>query len=162
MKPTISLLSLFLTTLTTFTHAQSLADIPTCASTAALQSFTSTGCQLTDFPCICNDQSFLTSLLPVVEAACSPEDLQKTTAFTQKLCRDNGVTLNIPTGAASSASATATDGMAATSTMAAATASGSGGAGNGGNGTTGGRPTTPTPTPQAQPPNSGVGGMGGL
>lgn len=43
---------------------------------AAFSSITSTGCQITEVECICKDQSFLSSLLPVVEKACSPADLQ--------------------------------------------------------------------------------------
>ena len=45
---------------------------------AAFSSISSTGCQLTDIDCICKDQSFITSLLPIVEKDCSPADLQST------------------------------------------------------------------------------------
>ncbi|KAL8751642.1 MAG: hypothetical protein Q9184_006005, partial [Pyrenodesmia sp. 2 TL-2023] len=109
-----------------------------------------------EISCICRDQGFLTSLLPVVQAACSPEDLQRTIAFTENLCRDNGVTISITTGASASEPTTVTS----SSTLPAASASGTGGLGGSGNGT-GGGVTTPTPTPAAAP-GSGVEGMGAL
>ena len=43
---------------------------------AALSSISSSGCKLTDLSCLCKDQSFISSLLPVVEKDCSPADLQ--------------------------------------------------------------------------------------
>ncbi|KAI4179684.1 MAG: hypothetical protein LQ346_007150, partial [Caloplaca aetnensis] len=153
----LHLLSLLLLTTTT-TTAQSLTDVPSCASGPAISSFASTGCSPTDIPCICRNQGFLTSLLPVVEAACSPEDLQKTIAFTEKLCGDNGVSISITTSG-STMEPTATTGSS--STLPAASASGTGGSLNPGNGTVGGGVVTPTPTPAAGP-NSGVQGMMGL
>ncbi|CAF9920573.1 MAG: hypothetical protein ALECFALPRED_001571 [Alectoria fallacina] len=77
--------------------AQSVSDVPQCAEKAALSSISSTGCQLTDIECICKDQSFISSLLPVVRNACSPADLQKTIAFTESLCDTVGITIAVPT-----------------------------------------------------------------
>ena len=56
--------------------AQNFGDLPQCAEGPALQAIGSTGCQLTDFGCICRDQKFLMMLQPQIEAACSPSDLQ--------------------------------------------------------------------------------------
>ncbi|KAL8917241.1 MAG: hypothetical protein Q9208_008080 [Pyrenodesmia sp. 3 TL-2023] len=151
----LPLLSLLLTTTTT--TAQSLTDVPSCASGPALTSFTSTGCPITEISCICRDQGFLTGLLPVVEAACSPEDLQRTIAFTENLCRDNGVPISITASADASEPTTVTS----SSTLPAASASGTGGLGGSGNGTGGGGVVTPTPTPSAAP-DSGVKGKGAL
>ncbi|KAI4123304.1 MAG: hypothetical protein LQ338_005329 [Usnochroma carphineum] len=153
MKSTSTLLSLLALALTS--HAQSINDVPQCASTPALQAFTSTGCQLTDFSCICKDQSFITSLLPVVQKACSPEDFQKTLTFTQNLCKANGAPLSITTSASSAET------TSVTSTLPAASASGTGGSLHPGNSTNGGKPTTPSPSP-ASAPSSGVEGMIGL
>ncbi|MCJ1252847.1 hypothetical protein MMC24_000653 [Lignoscripta atroalba] len=84
---------------TSSASAQSLADLPPCATGPALASFASTGCDVTDYACICSDSAFLAGLQPVVQAACSPADLAKTIAFAQQLCASVGVTMN--TGAAS-------------------------------------------------------------
>ncbi|MCJ1224468.1 hypothetical protein MMC12_001113 [Toensbergia leucococca] len=84
-----------MTTAASITTAQSISDVPACAETAALSSISSTGCQLTDFKCICTDQSFISSLLPVVQNSCSAADFQKTITFTQNLCSSVGITLNI-------------------------------------------------------------------
>ena len=43
--------------------------------TPALTALGSTGCALTNLSCICKDTSFLQSLEPAVQAACSPADL---------------------------------------------------------------------------------------
>ena len=43
---------------------------------AAFSSIGSTGCQITEIDCICKDQAFLASLLPVVEESCDRADLQ--------------------------------------------------------------------------------------
>ena len=80
----------------TCVYAQSISDVPHCAvcesatifnvvrcptkytaqAQAAYSSISSTGCQIQEIACICKDQSFVASLLPVVEKACSPADLQ--------------------------------------------------------------------------------------
>ncbi|KAL8939800.1 MAG: hypothetical protein Q9216_003151, partial [Gyalolechia sp. 2 TL-2023] len=106
-QPNFNLLTLLLT-LYTSTSAQS-PSVPPCASTAAFESITSTGCQLTDFPCICRDTTFLRTLLPIVQSRCSEEDFQKTVDFTQGLCRDSGVPISVG-GSAS----TPAEGMSAT------------------------------------------------
>ncbi|KAL8785615.1 MAG: hypothetical protein Q9213_003269 [Squamulea squamosa] len=162
MKYTNTVLSL-LTLLSTST-AQSLSDVPACASQAALNSFTNSGCPLTDAACICKNPNYLSSLLPVVRAACSPEELQNglhyptgTVEFTRKFCADAGVNLQITTSASSSA-ATETP----TSTLAAPGATASNGTTlNPGNSTVGGAPQPANPTPQS-PPISGVAGLVGL
>ena len=99
-----------------------------CADTqtqAALSSLTSTGCQIADVGCICKDQSFINSLLPVVEKACDPADLQssscdlsimrtvisdfftaETVDFAETFCKSAGITLTVPTVAQTTSSAT--------------------------------------------------------
>jgi hypothetical protein len=111
--------------------AQSIGDVPQCAVSwivltcramltlfflqkeAAFSSISSTGCQITDVNCICKDQSFINSLLPVVEKKCNPADLQsnyvsksqtltkvsnkdkETVAFTKNLCDSVDVTITV-------------------------------------------------------------------
>ncbi|KAL8860842.1 MAG: hypothetical protein Q9178_002872 [Gyalolechia marmorata] len=152
MKYTITIVSL-LTLLSTST-AQSLNDIPACASEAALSSFTNSGCTVGDNACICRNQDFLSSLLPVVEANCSPEEVQRTVEFTTNFCRGAGVTLDITTSG--TPSPTATD-SASSSTVAASTATASNGSLTPGNNTQGGAPQSPDPSPQPAP-DSGVAG----
>ena len=53
------------------------ADTPIQQS-PSLQSIQTTGCQLTDFACICKDTSYTSSLEPLVKAACSEQDYQRT------------------------------------------------------------------------------------
>ncbi|KAL8736912.1 MAG: hypothetical protein Q9181_002208 [Wetmoreana brouardii] len=117
-------------------------------SKPALASFTSSGCSLTDLPCICKNQNFISSLLPVVEKACPPEDLKKTVDFTTNLCKNAGVPITITTSSiASSPTSTLAGGAAAPS--------GSGGPLVPGN-STGGPLTSPSPSPQAALPSGAV------
>ncbi|KAL8836411.1 MAG: hypothetical protein Q9176_006350 [Flavoplaca citrina] len=157
MKYTATAISLL--TLLSTSAAQSLGDVPACASEAALSSFTNSGCPLTDPACICRNQGFLDSLLPVVQAECSPEELQRTIEFTRGYCSDAGVDLAISTSA-DAASPTATD-SAPSPSMAAPSATASNGTMTPGNSTEGGVPTSPDPSPQPAP-DSGVAGFVGL
>ncbi|KAI4247254.1 MAG: hypothetical protein L6R40_001597 [Gallowayella cf. fulva] len=150
MKYTTTLISL-LTLLSTST-AQSLADVPGCASAAAISSFTSSGCSVDDAACICKNQSFLASLLPLIEGACSPEELKKTVDITTKFCSDAGVPLAVTTSASTAMPS---------STVAAPMATASNGTLTPGNSTQGGVPQPPSPTPKAAP-ESGVAGSLGL
>ncbi|MCJ1407591.1 hypothetical protein MMC19_001662 [Ptychographa xylographoides] len=90
MKGSLTLIAAALS----FAAAQDVADVPACAEQAALSSISATGCDLTDFSCICKDTSFFTSLLPVVEKDCSAADLNATIIFTEQLCQNSGVNLN--------------------------------------------------------------------
>lgn len=67
----ILLLALSITT----TSAQTLTDVPKCSANDALTNIKDTGCQISDLKCICNDQDWLTKLLPQVQKDCSPADL---------------------------------------------------------------------------------------
>ncbi|CAF9912943.1 MAG: hypothetical protein HETSPECPRED_001267 [Heterodermia speciosa] len=87
-------------------RAQGISDLPECATQAAFSSLTSTGCQISDIGCICKDQSFISSLLPVVEKACSPADLQKTVDFAEAFCKSAGISLTVPAVAQTTSSAT--------------------------------------------------------
>ncbi|MCJ1360575.1 MAG: hypothetical protein MMC33_010583 [Icmadophila ericetorum] len=85
-----------LVSLFTLTLAQDLSQLPTCATTATISSLSSTGCSASDFACICKDQSFLNSLLPLIEKACSSSDVQKTIQVAEALCANAGVTITVP------------------------------------------------------------------
>ncbi|KAI4256053.1 MAG: hypothetical protein L6R42_006428 [Xanthoria sp. 1 TBL-2021] len=156
MKYTATAISLL--TLLSTSAAQSLNDVPECASQAALKSFTSSGCAISDPACICRNQNFLDSLLPVVREACSPEEFQRTVDFTRQFCGNAGVDLAIPTS--SVASPAATDSTTPT-TVAVPSAAASNGTMTPGNSTEGGAPQSPDPTPQPAP-GSGVAGLVGL
>lgn len=77
--------------------AQDLSNLPSCAvwlsfhftseglntntdmylqQAPALSSIGSTGCQLTDFACICKNSAFISSLTPVIQRDCSAADIQ--------------------------------------------------------------------------------------
>ncbi|KAL8654920.1 MAG: hypothetical protein Q9226_003244 [Calogaya cf. arnoldii] len=155
MKYTTTTFSLL--TLLSTTTAQSLSDVPGCASQAAFNSITGSGCPITDAACICRNQDFLDSLLPVVREACTPEEFQKTVEFTRQFCGNAGVEPAITTDAASS---TATDSTTSTA-VAAPSATASNGTLIPGNSTDGGVLTSPDPTPQPAP-DSGVAGFSGL
>jgi len=94
-----------------------LDQIPPCALSCALGSLQSTGCQTTDFACICQASAFVSSLLPCVQTGCSEAEIGNTVAAAQSLCAGAGVTLSIPTGATeTSASVPATSSEAASTT----------------------------------------------
>ncbi|KAI4116498.1 MAG: hypothetical protein LQ345_003098 [Seirophora villosa] len=152
-------LPFLLTTLTTLTTAQSLTDIPPCAQTSALESLTSTNCQINDFPCICRNEAFLASLLPVVREACSPDELAQVTAIAQNLCRENGVTLDIPTTTTSAGEEQQPTTTMMTGGGGGGMATGTGGAGTNNNGTVGST-GMPSPTQVVQEPGSGAGVVG--
>ncbi|KAL8945801.1 MAG: hypothetical protein Q9183_008003, partial [Haloplaca sp. 2 TL-2023] len=119
----------------------------------AIASFTTSGCEdLNDFTCICENEDYINSLLPVIQEACSPEDLQRTLDFTEELCRNNGV----PDFTVSTSSATE---EAPTSTMSGAmsSASATGGSMNPGNSTNGGNPQSPGPSQQPDEPSGAMG-----
>ncbi|MCJ1357548.1 MAG: hypothetical protein MMC33_007544 [Icmadophila ericetorum] len=84
------------TILLSLSNAQNLGDLPTCAQTPTLTGIASTGCGATDIQCVCKDQSFLNSLLPVLEKACDPSDVAKAVAFAEQLCAESGVTITAP------------------------------------------------------------------
>ncbi|KAL8671758.1 MAG: hypothetical protein Q9168_003753 [Polycauliona sp. 1 TL-2023] len=156
MKYTTTALSLL--TLLSTTSAQSLGDIPSCATEPALKAITSSGCAISDAPCICKNRSFLDGLLPVVKAACSPEELQKTIDFTTKFCGDAGVNLAATSSSADASSPTTATSSAAVSAPSATSANGTM---TPGNSTEGGMPNSPSPSPQAAPA-SGVAGLVGM
>ncbi|KAK0516450.1 hypothetical protein JMJ35_001053 [Cladonia borealis] len=75
--------------------AQDLSGLPTCAQASAISSFTSTGCQITDLTCICDDSTFIESLAPAIEKDCSPADIQEVSTFAMQLCDSVSVTLSL-------------------------------------------------------------------
>ncbi|MCJ1427788.1 hypothetical protein MMC29_005693 [Sticta canariensis] len=100
--------------------AQSLNDIPSCATTAAVESISSTKCEITDYKCICNNKAWITSLLPKIEKVCNADDLKKTEDFALKLCAAQSVTLSFSDTASATGSTASSIAIQATSTSASA------------------------------------------
>lgn len=101
-----------------------LDQIPQCALSCALGSLQSTGCQTTDFACICQANAFVSSLVPCVQGGCSQAEFDATVEAARSLCDSAGVTLSIPTGApetSTSAPATSSESAPTTETEAATT-----------------------------------------
>ncbi|KAK6510825.1 hypothetical protein TWF506_009920 [Arthrobotrys conoides] len=83
-----------------------LDQIPSCALSCAIASLGSAGCGTSSAPdiaCVCRAESFITSLVPCVQAGCSADQFQATLQAATVLCQDAGVELNIPTGETSGA-----------------------------------------------------------
>lgn len=155
-------------------------QIPPCALTCALGSLQSTGCQTTDFACICQATAFISSLLPCVQAGCSQAEIGNTIQAAEALCLQASVTLVVPTGAStappSSTEAPSTETEASTTappstetsagtTSAQSTTEAPATTSTSGNGTqTGTRPPTPTGTePGAASRNTvALGGLGAI
>ncbi|MCJ1451986.1 hypothetical protein MMC28_002326 [Mycoblastus sanguinarius] len=85
--------------------AQSLASLPKCAQSAASTGISSSGCELTDFTCICKASAFLQSLEGLIDSECDPADQQATLSFAQEVCNSAGVPLSLPSSGSSSSSA---------------------------------------------------------
>ncbi|KAF3105617.1 hypothetical protein TWF102_001411 [Orbilia oligospora] len=97
-----------------------LDSIPQCALQCALGSLQSTGCQTTDFACICRASAFVSSLIPCVQAGCSETEIAATIQAASGLCEAAGVSLSVPplgsqTSAATSAMETSSAPAATTS-----------------------------------------------
>ncbi|KAF3152824.1 hypothetical protein TWF569_002648 [Orbilia oligospora] len=100
-----------------------LDSIPQCALQCALGSLQSTGCQTTDFACICRASAFVSSLIPCVQAGCSETEIAATIQAASGLCEAAGVSLSVPplgsqTSAATSAMETSSAPAATTETEA--------------------------------------------
>lgn len=76
-----------------------LDQIPQCALQCALGSLQSTGCETTDFACICTASAFVNGLVPCVQDACTDAEFDRTLQAAQGLCSAAGVTLSVPAGA---------------------------------------------------------------
>lgn len=72
---TISLASLLLIRLAA---ALSLSDVPQCAVDEALASLGDTGCDISDFTCVCKHHDWLQSLVPKVRQDCGDNDVTGT------------------------------------------------------------------------------------
>lgn len=62
----------------------SISDLPTCAVAPVVNSFPES-CN-GDIACACQGQSFITSVIPLVEAACTPEELETAVSILGQLC----------------------------------------------------------------------------
>lgn len=101
-----------------YTVSAQLDSLPTCALNCAVKSLGSSGCPTTDIACICKATAFVTSLVPCVQGACSAAEFEATVQAAQGLCQQAGVSLDIPTGGATtSAASTSTDTATATETL---------------------------------------------
>jgi len=104
--------------------SQSLAGLPACAETCALNSITATGCAVTDTHCICTATSFLSGVASCITTACSPADQAATLKFAQSYCLSANVTITLPgSSAAPATSAASTVSSAPASTPASTTTS---------------------------------------
>ncbi|ETN38354.1 uncharacterized protein HMPREF1541_06389 [Cyphellophora europaea CBS 101466] len=85
---TLAALSLF-----ALVAAQSLSDLPACATTCALNSISSTGCAVTDNACICGNQGFLSGVQQCITApgGCNEADVQATLAFAATFCGNDTI-----------------------------------------------------------------------
>ncbi|CAF9930166.1 hypothetical protein IMSHALPRED_008097 [Imshaugia aleurites] len=104
-------------------RASQLTELPPCAQAATQSGISATGCEISDFACICGNSQFVTSLHNIIETKCSVADQQVTLAFAADVCDAVGVTLNI-----SSPSATTSSAVLATTSAAVPSASESAGA----------------------------------
>ncbi|KAF3924624.1 hypothetical protein AA313_de0202710 [Arthrobotrys entomopaga] len=90
-----------------------LSSIPQCALSCALGSLGDTGCQPTDFACICKATSFITGLVPCVQKGCSADDFEKTLTAAKGLCQQAGVSLSVPAGVTETGTPSATESSSA-------------------------------------------------
>jgi len=105
--------------------AQDLSSLPSCAVTCAINAIGATGCATTDAKCICTATSFLSGVQTCISTACNATDQAATLAFAQQFCGSAGVTITLPTAAASSPAAGPTfTSSAAPASVPAATTSG--------------------------------------
>jgi hypothetical protein len=72
-----------------------LSNLPSCALNPAISALGSTNCG-TDVKCACSDQSFIDTLAPLIQKACTGAELQQAITAAQGLCLSVGVTLSIP------------------------------------------------------------------
>lgn len=128
MKAVLALAaSLSLASASSLLLPRQLDSLPPCALNCALGSLPDTGCQTTDFACICQATAFIGGLVPCVRRDCTADQLQGTIEAASALCASAGVTLSIPpgvveTGAASSSAPASTSEAASTETEASTTA----------------------------------------
>jgi len=115
----LSVAAVGITTLLQLASAQSLAGLPSCAISCATNAIGATGCAVTDAHCICTASSFLSGVATCIQGACSPADQQATLQFAQSFCGNAGVTITLPSAAATSAPAgqTMTPSPTATTTI---------------------------------------------
>ncbi|KAL8873249.1 MAG: hypothetical protein Q9174_001257 [Haloplaca sp. 1 TL-2023] len=102
-----SILAAFAAVALPLVHGQavSLSSLPQCAQVPVVSGLGSTGCDPTNFSCICQAVSFITGVTASIQAACGQEDQQKTLALTKALCNKYGVSISVPDVAAAAPAA---------------------------------------------------------
>lgn len=78
--------------------AQDLSSIPGCITTCLVNVVPSTGCSLTDFKCVCQHSSALTTQATTdcITKGCSADDQAKAAPALVAFCGQAGVTITIP------------------------------------------------------------------
>lgn len=76
-----------------------IPSVPLPQQSPALSAIGSTGCQASDFACLCKDNSFINAALAGAEKQCPQADLQKVLAFAQQICGSVGVSLSVSASA---------------------------------------------------------------
>ncbi|RPA90764.1 hypothetical protein L873DRAFT_1820475 [Choiromyces venosus 120613-1] len=129
-----------------------LSQLPSCALPCAMAGISSTGCQSSDYSCICKNEKFIGSVQICLPTSCKDrDDIQKTIKFAVALCGSD-----LPSAVLSSINAGATS---SGNTMSGNATSGSG-SGNATSTSGGASGTTPKPSYSASStssPNSAAG-----
>ncbi|KAF3290986.1 hypothetical protein TWF970_000242 [Orbilia oligospora] len=73
-----------------------LDQLPQCAITCSIPTLQDTGCEATDFTCICQSNKFIGNLVPCIQETCTESESEQTIQAAQALCASAGVTLSIP------------------------------------------------------------------
>ncbi len=99
--------------------AQDLSSIPSCVTNCLVKAVPATGCGLTDFKCVCQHSSALTtqSTTDCITSGCSADDQAKAGPALTSFCAAAGVTVTIPPigGSAPASSAPASSAAPASS-----------------------------------------------
>ncbi|PSS24963.1 hypothetical protein M430DRAFT_39128 [Amorphotheca resinae ATCC 22711] len=108
----------------TSAYAQDLSTIPSCALSCLIAAIPATGCQTTDFPCVCKAAGVLTpQVTPCAEKSCSAADIAALPSDLESFCSQAGVTITISVPSSAAASSTAASSSSSASSSAPATSS---------------------------------------
>lgn len=106
--------------------AVTVADLPSCATTCALNAVGSSKCAVTDTACLCKDTAYAAALTACVQTGCDTADQGKTLTVSKELCApyvstSSSVTALAAAGTTTSSHTAATPAIAAATGNAAAT-----------------------------------------
>ncbi|KAH7888235.1 hypothetical protein F5I97DRAFT_1829058 [Phlebopus sp. FC_14] len=90
-------------------------SVPSCVTTCLADASTG-GCSSTDYTCLCQSQTFISSMISCAEATCSASDLQSAESLAETICLSVGVTVSIPTLTPTATSPTATSSSTSSTT----------------------------------------------